>query len=177
MKLHTNYEATQAVFKKVIAAGGKLLVTDGQKLGPEMGVVVPRTPASTFKEMAYSRLPVYAVDGLIELIDKLDGFNTLPLYKKSKGVFKHVAFAQKNTTDEPVTKVEDLTYDQMCYLSSVRPSSMKGFLLNYKNTVQEVNNLKAENEKLVKLLQEVYNDNRKDLHYVLKDKIKDVVYS
>lgn len=95
MKLYDNYQATQAVFKKVIKDTGKLFMPDAVKEGAEMGVISPRAPHSVTEEYSKAdndtKISFYNVKPILELIEKVGQFNMLPIYFKNKGKFSHVA--------------------------------------------------------------------------------------
>lgn len=155
MKLHNNYQATQAVLKGLTKkkANGRWVMEEAIAEGIEMGVASPRTPSSTMMEYAEAtrtKVPVYTVSPILELIEKLGNFSMLPMYKKKNGKFEHVAL--EVTKDVNVTEISELSYDQMNYLASVRPSAMKRFFSDYALMLADYKAVKAQHTEMRTLL-------------------------
>jgi hypothetical protein len=157
LKLYNNYEVTQVVFKAAAARlKNKLTMVDAQEDGVKMGVVTPATPSASMASLAGNDVPIFNVDRLIALTEKLSEFSMLPVYKKSAGIFKHVGIERKyNSSEDVITEFSELSYDQMNYLASVRPAGIKGFLIQYKRLVAQRDELRARDLEHRKLLHEV----------------------
>lgn len=145
-----------------------------QAEGKAMGVIVPSSPMASFEDMAYKPVSIYSVNGLIDLISSMEWFTTNPLYIKSHGAFKHFAFTQ-GKDKEPITKVEDFTYQQMAYLQSVNPASMSSFLLRYKALIVDYDTTNETNEKLKGLLKNVLSEHQDDMDESMKDTIREAI--
>lgn len=158
MKLYNNYEATQDVLKVTMnRLKEKFTMEDAQVEGEKMGVMTPATPSAHMNDLASGDIPVFAVDRLLDLIGKLEGFSTLPMYKKIVGGFKHIGIENRyNHPEDAITDIADLSYDQMNYLASVRPGSLKRFLLEYKRLVAQRDELKKKDLAQRKLLNTIY---------------------
>lgn len=181
MKLYNNYEATQAVLKVTMnRLKDKFTMEDAQVEGEIMGVVAPATPTAQMKDLASGDIPVFAVDRLLALIDKIEGFSTLPMYKKITGVYKHIGIENRyNHPEDAITDIADLSYDQMNYLASVRPGALKRFLVEYKRLVAQRDELKKKDSEQRKLLHEIYTqivNHEEELDTETVDELKKYAY-
>lgn len=178
MKLYDNYQATQAVFKKVIKDTGKLFMPEAVKKGAEMGVISPRAPHAVTEEYSKAdndtKISFYNVKPILELIEKVGQFNMLPIYTKNNGKFSHVAL--EVTKESSATGISELSFDQMNYLSSIRPVVMQRFFSNYENMLASYKALQTESNDLKKTLSAVQLEFSEELeHTDLGDKINSQV--
>ena len=156
LKLYTTYDVTQKALNKVKADGHTTTMLDAaREYAPELGLIVGvNILADNRKDINTSPLR--------NLIGKLNNFAFRPVYRKVGKKFTIAGFASSGSAENPLA-LEDLTYEQLCYLNTVTPQHVTTILDAYDAKVIENSVLKEqialmEREKAA--LQEFYTVSR-----------------